>query len=337
MFIEILKLIAGLIILYFGAEGMVQGSKRLAIALGIHPLVIGLTIVAFGTSMPELVVSLTAAYQGSPSIALGNIVGSNIANMSIILGLAAIISPLKVEDRTIRIEVPVTIFSGILLYFFCGSLNISLFQGVILVLAFVSFFIIAIVPEITKTWRVLPEELSIDMNNAVSKDEIAEARAGQTFLTDSLLIALGIASLVLGAQWTVSSAVDIAIFIGASEAAIGSTIVAFGTSLPEMATSLVAARKGESDISVGNVLGSNLFNTLIVAGVPTMVMGYFPIEREVLIFHFPIMIGLSIGLLPLLRSGGQIDRREGILLLLTYVFYFIVVVNKNPISELIWG
>ncbi|MCK5832531.1 calcium/sodium antiporter [bacterium] len=325
---DLLKLIAGIVVLYIGAEGLVRGSKKLAIALGIHPLVIGLTIVAFGTSMPELVVSLTATYQGSPSIALGNIVGSNIANMGIILGMAALLSPLKVEDRTVRIEVPVTIFSGIMLFTFCGDLEVSLIEGIILVFSFATFFFIAIIPEISKGWRVLPKELSFEMDEALKKDEIAEARANQTFVSDLLLIALGMAGLILGADFTVSSATKLASEFGISEMTIGATIVAFGTSLPELATSVVAAIKKEPDISIGNVIGSNLFNTLIVAGVPSMVMGYFPIDSEVLVYDFPIMIGLSIILLPLLRSGGKLDRTEGLGLLLVYAFYIVRLVTK---------
>ncbi len=331
MFNEILKLVGGVVILYVAAEGLVRGSKRLAISLGIHPLVIGLTIVAFGTSTPELVVSITAAYRGSPSIALGNIVGSNIANMGIILGLAAILSPLRVEDRTVRIEVPATIFSGIMLFLFCGNSSLSLIEGLILVFTFLAFFFIAIFPEISKGRRFLPDELAIEMDEVSSKDEIAEARANQTFVTDLLLVALGLAGLVFGADMTVTSATHIARVMGISEIIIGSTIVALGTSLPELATSIVAAYKNEPDISVGNIIGSNFFNSLIVAGVPAIVVGNFPIEREVLMYDFPIMIGLSIILLPLLRSGGKLDRTEGLGLLLVYAFYIVRLINKVPL------
>lgn len=325
---EILKLCFGILVLYVGAEGMVRGSKRLAITLGIHPLVIGLTIVAFGTSMPELVVTLTATYMGSPSIALGNIIGSNIANMGLILGLSALISPLRVEDRTVRLEVPIAIFSGILLFFFAGNLEITLVEGIILIFGFIIFFFLAVFPEIAKGWRVLPDELTFELENPISPEEIAEARANQSFVSDLLLIALGIAGMVLGADFTVSSAVYIALDLGISEMAIGATIIALGTSLPELATSIVAAIKNEPDISVGNVIGSNLFNTLIVAGTPALVMGYFPIENSVLIYDFPIMIGLSILLMPLLRSGGKLDRKEGLGIILIYVFYIVRILTN---------
>ncbi len=328
VFSEILKLVGGIILLYVAAEGMVRGSKRLAISLGIHPLIIGLTVVAFGTSMPELVVSLIAAYEGSPSIAVGNIVGSNIANTSLILGVAALISPLKVADRTVRLEVPIAIFAGILLFLFSGNLEITTLEGVILILGFMAFFFVGVFPEIAKEWSVLPKELTFELENPILPREIAEARAGQTFVTDLLLVFLGIAGLVLGADLTVSSASELARDLGVSEVTIGATVVALGTSLPELATSVVAAFRHEPDISVGNVIGSNLFNTLIVAGTPALIMGYFPINSEVLAYDFPIMIGLSIILMPLLRSGGKLDRTEGLGLILVYVFYIVLLATK---------
>ncbi|RKZ30618.1 sodium:calcium antiporter [bacterium] len=328
MLINFLKLIAGIIILYIGAEGMVRGSKRFAASLGIHPLVVGLTIVAFGTSMPELVVSLTAAFRGAPAIALGNAVGSNIANLGLILGVAALISPMKVEDRTVRLEVPITIFAGILLFLFAGNLEISAFEGVLLLLGFVTFFFVAVFPQISKNWRVLPEELDLDLENPLTQEEINELKASRTWGTNLLLVVLGIAGLVLGADFTVNSATQIALDFGISEMVIGASVVALGTSLPELATSIVAALNDEPDISVGNVIGSNLFNTLIVIGTSAVATGYLPLEKDVLVYDFPVMIGLSILVLPLLRSHGKLDRSEGLGLVAVYIGYILLILIR---------
>ncbi len=310
---------------------MVRGSKRLAIAMGIHPLVIGLTIVAFGTSMPELVVSTMAVLRGSPGIALGNVVGSNIANLGLILGVAALISPMRVEDHTVRLEVPITIFAGIALFMFAGNLEIVGLEGILLLLGFVSFFLIAVLPQIAKNWRVLPDELKFDLESPITQEEIIEARASRSWVLDLLLVSLGIAGLVLGADFTVSAASEIAREFGVSEMVIGASVIALGTSLPELATSIVAALKNEPDISIGNVIGSNLFNTLVVIGVPAVIKGYLPVESEVLIYDFPVMIGLTLLILPLLRSGGKLDRREGFGLVAIYVGYILLIMIRPPV------
>ncbi len=331
MLLDILMIIGGIFILYLGAEGMVRGSKRLAISLGIHPLIVGLTIVAFGTSMPELVVSVTAAIRGSPAIAVGNALGSNVANLGLILGVAALISPMRVEDRTVRLEVPASIFAGVFLYLFAGNLDISAMEGILLIIGFLAFFFVALFPQIVKNVKVLPSELNLDLSNPLTQEEINEARASQTWVSDLLLIVLGIAGLILGADFTVDSAIAIARNIGVSELVIGATVVALGTSLPELATSIVAAIKNEPDISVGNVIGSNLFNTFIVIGIPAIITGYLPVERGVLIIDFPVMIGLSILVLPLLSSDRKLDRTEGLGLIVVYIGYILLAILRPQI------
>lgn len=331
MLLNIFILIGGIFILYVGAEGMVRGAKRLAISAGIHPLIVGLTIVAFGTSMPELVVSVTAALRGSPAIALGNALGSNVANLGLILGVAALISPMRVEDRTVRLEVPTSIFAGVFLYLFAGNLEISSGEGILLLLGFLSFFFIAVFPQVVKSFRVLPAELNLELDNPITQEEINEARARQSWVSDALLVSLGIAGLVLGADFTVDSATSIALELGISEMVIGASVVALGTSLPELATSVVAAMKNEPDISVGNVIGSNLFNTLIVMGVPAAITGYLPVEKDVLIYDFPVMIGLSILVLPLLSSDRKLDRTEGLGLIAVYIAYLALIIIRPPL------
>jgi len=331
MLLNVLILIGGILILYLGAEGMVRGAKRLAIAIGVHPLIVGLTIVAFGTSMPELVVSVTAALRGSPAIALGNAIGSNVANLGLILGVSALISPMRVEDRTVRLEVPVSIFAGVFLYLFAGNLEISSGEGFILFFGFIGFFFIAVFPQVVKSFRVLPKELNLDLENPLSQEEINEARARQSWVSDVLMMALGIAGLVLGADFTVDSATAIALDFGISEMVIGASIVALGTSLPELSISVVAALRNEPDISVGNVIGSNLFNTLIVIGVPAVITGYLPVEKDVLLYDFPVMIGLSILVLPLLSSDRKLDRSEGLGLVCVYIAYLSLIIIRPPI------
>jgi len=328
MLFKIVTLIGGFIILYLGAEGLVRGAKRLSITLGIHPLVVGITVVAFGTSAPELVVSLTAIFRNSPAIAVGNIVGSNVANMALILGLSAFLSPMKVHDRTVRIEVPIVIFAGILFYIFAGNQEITRIEGIFLLGGFVAFFVFAVLPQILKSWTPLPEDLEIELDNPVTDEEVAEARAQQTIVTDILLLALGIAGLVYGGELTVSSARYIARYFDISEMVIGATIVAFGTSLPELATSIVAAMKNEPDISVGNVIGSNLFNILIVGGASATARGYIPIETDTLMYDFPIMVGLSIIIMPLLRTGRELDRLEGLGLIMVYIAYILLIIIR---------
>lgn len=323
--IEFLTLLGGLVLLYLGAEGLVRGGKQLAIALGVHPMVVGLTVIAAGTSLPELVVSTTAAIRGSSSIAIGNVLGSNVFNMSVIIGVASIIFPLHVQDRTIRLEVPAVIFSGIALYVFCGNLDLNPFEGIILIVAYLGFIFIGILPQIIKRFRVLPKEIIMDFDNPVSEDDIAEARAKKSWITDILLITLGLAGLVYGARQTVESAIEIARILRVSELVIGSTIIAAGTSLPELATSIVAALKNEPDISIGNAVGSNFFNALIVTGIPAVVAGPLTIEKGVLMYDFPIMIAVSFLVLPLLRSGGKVDRTEGFGLLAVYVGYILLI------------
>lgn len=328
MLLNILMFIGGILILYVGAEGMVRGAKRIALSLGIHPLIVGLTIVAFGTSTPELVVSMTAALRGSPAIALGNAIGSNVANMGLILGISALLAPMRVEDRTVRLEVPISIFAGIFLFIFAGNLEISSGEGIVLLVGFAITFFVAVFPQIVKSLKVLPEEFNLELQNPVTQEEINEARANQSWFGDILMVVLGIAGLVLGADLTVRSATEIAMEFGISQMVIGASVVALGTSLPELATSVVAAIKNEPDISIGNVIGSNLFNTMIVIGLPACITGYMPVEKDVLIYDFPVMIGLSILVLPLLSSDKKLDRAEGMGLILIYLGYLALIIIR---------
>ncbi len=328
MFVDLLILLGGIFVLYVGAEGMVRGAKRLAITLGIHPLVVGLTIVAFGTSAPELVVSMTAALRGSPAIALGNALGSNVANLGLILGISALIAPIRVEDRTVRLEVPISIFAAVFLYLFAGDLGINAGEGIMLLVGFVAIFFVAVFPQIVKNFKVIPKEFDIELENPITQEEINEARARQSWVSDILLVCLGLAGLVFGADLTVDSAIKIAMELGISEMVIGASVVALGTSLPELATSVVAALKNEPDISVGNVIGSNLFNTLIVIGLPAAITGHLPVEKDVLIYDFPVMIGLSILVLPLLSSDRKLDRTEGLGLILVYLGYLALIIVR---------
>lgn len=296
---------AGLILLITGAELLVKGASRLAISFGIPALVVGLTVVAFGTSAPEMAVSVKAAFSGQAELAIANVVGSNIFNILFILGLAAVIMPLIVSQQLIRQDVPIMIAISVMALWMIqdgmiGKLEATiLFAGVVLYTVFLFY-------QGKKT--------------GIDNSEIDEKPA-PTWL-NVMLIIIGLALLVLGARWLVQSAVTIASSFGVSEAVIGLTIIAAGTSLPEVMTSIVATIKGERDIAIGNVVGSNIFNILAVLGLsglfsPTPLLA----SEQLMQIDVPVMLGVAILCLPLFFLGGILNRFEGLLFLMLYVAY----------------
>lgn len=303
--IQTVLFIVGLSLLYFGAEWLVRGSGSLARAHGIRPVIIGLTVVAFGTSAPELVVSLLAAASRSEALAVGNVVGSNIANIGLILGLAAILRPLSVERAVIRREIPIMLIASLFFYGLAWSGMIYRVSGGILFLGLLAFLLYS-----ARTAKGGPEA-----SQAIG-EEVGESSLNSSKLKDGLLILLGLAALVLGARLMVSSAVYLARTTGVSEGIIGLTMVAGGTSLPELATSIVAVLKKETDIGVGNIIGSNLFNILAVVGLVALVQP-LPVEPGWLLLQFPVMLLFSLVLLPILVDH-KISRWEGGLLLAAY-------------------
>jgi len=319
MLLTVLLFFAGLLLLYYGADYLVTGSSRLALSYGIRPLVVGMTVVAFATSMPEMLVSLLAAFRGSSDIAAGNIVGSNIANIGLILGVAAMLHPLRVASTTLRREIPYMIFSGGVLLLLCLDSRLTWFDGVLL-LALLGVFLLYCV----RTARSVTVPSGDEPRLGNADEQASPAHRGR----DLVLILVGIVGLGVGAELMVRSAVTIARHFGISELVIGLTIVALGTSLPELAASVVSAWKGEMDISVGNVIGSNIFNTLFVLGFCSLLRPLV-VEQRLLLIDMPIMLLFSVALLPLCGRQSGLDRRRGILLLGAYLVFIVTLFARG--------
>ena len=298
--------------LYLGAEGFVRGSARLAELLGISRWVIGLTLVAFGTSAPELAVSLLAALKGTPDLAVGNVVGSNVANIGLILAIAALLRPLEVRTSLVRREVPFMLLISLLFYGLALNGTISRLDGGVLVLALGVFLGLMYV---YRAEGVLDEGLEVAPGAA--SPQRGRALAGSAVLAlGGLLVLLG------GARLLVDSAVALARALGVSEGIIGLSLVAVGTSLPELATTVVAALRREMAISVGNIVGSNVFNLLSVIGFVALVRP-LPVIPEWLTREIPLMLLFSFALLPVMGRGFRVERWEGMLLLLGYVAFLV--------------
>lgn len=309
-----LYLLFGLILLILGAEALVRGASKLAAALGISPLIIGLTVVAFGTSAPELAVSLKSAFAGQPNIALGNAVGSNIFNVLFILGLSALFAPLIVSQQLVRIDVPLMIAASVLVLILGGDGNLSQIDGGILCLGLIAYMVFLIV--------LSRKESTAIKNEYEAAFGAKKEREQKNHYINILWVIAGLGLLVLGSSWLVNSAVAIAKNLGVSDLIIGLTIIAAGTSMPELVTSVVASLKGERDIAVGNVVGSNLFNLLGVLGFTSLISPLgIDISPAALRFDIPVMIAVAAACLPIFFTGNLIARWEGILFLFYYVLY----------------
>ncbi len=303
----IFYLLGGIILLFAGAEGLVRGSSSLALKLGISPLVIGLTIVGFATSSPELVVSIRAAIIGNSEIVLGNVIGSNIANIALILGCAALIKPLKVNVDVIRKEVPILIGVSILLIIILIDGEVGFIDGIIFITGILVYIIVSIV--IAKKEKNVNAEI------------IYEKEFQSNFKTQLLilLVVIGAALLVFGANIFLKSAIALSKLFGMSDALIGLTVVAIGTSLPELITSVVASLKNKADIAIGNAVGSSIFNVLFILGVTAVIM---PISaRGIGHIDLGVLILTAVILLPMSFRGYKINRVEGLILLLGYILY----------------
>jgi cation:H+ antiporter len=315
---SIAGLMAGLAMLVAGAELLVRGASRLATALGVSPLVIGLTVVAFGTSSPELAVSVQATLAGQSDIALGNVVGSNIFNVLFILGLSALAAPLVVSQQLVRLDVPIMVLASLVLWIMTADGALGRFDGAILFAGVVGYTLFLV--------RLSRKE------TAAVRAEYAQAfgepgpRARSAFL-DSMLVLAGLALLVLGARLLVNAAVTLATALGVSELVIGLTIVAAGTSLPELATSLLASVRGERDIAVGNIVGSNIFNILAILGISGLVStDGVTAAPAALSFDIPVMVAVAVACMPIFFSSHTIARWEGALFLAYYAAYTLYIV-----------
>lgn len=310
----ILYLVGGLIMLFIGAEGLIRGSSNLAIKIGITPLVVGLTVVAFGTSTPELVVSLKAALLGNSSISLGNVVGSNIANIALILGVAALIKPLDVHAKVIMREIPIMIGISLLLLLLLLDGELGFIDGLVFVSGIITYTFVNV-------WMARKEK-----SPEVVKEFKEGLKSKLGIPVSIVLMIAGLGLLILGANLFVQSAVAIAKMFNVSDAIIGLTIVAIGTSLPELITSIVAAYKKESDIAIGNVVGSNIFNILGILGITALII---PISSAGISYiDLGVMLFTAIILFPLSRTGFSISRAEGVLLLAGYAGYIYYLIPK---------
>ena len=303
MFIGIIFLIIGSAMLFYGAEFIVKGGSRLARYFGLSPIVIGLTVVAFGTSLPELVVSIVAAIGGSSPIAIGNVVGSNIANVGLVLGISSLIFPIKINLSQIKNDLIIYIFVCLMFSAFCMNGSISRQEGLILFLSVLIY-----------TWY------SFYYSSSKNNDEDVNDKNPSNLRMLFILIISGITLLSFGANLFVKGAIDIARYFGISEIVIGMTIVALGTSLPELATSVIASLRKEHAISIGNIVGSNLFNLLSVIGIVSLLS---PIEspKEILFFEIPYMIIYGLILFPIGMLKQPIHRLTAAFLLIGYLLF----------------
>jgi cation:H+ antiporter len=312
---QLLIFAVGLGLLYLGAEWLIRGAVSLALKYGIRRLIIGVTVVALGTSMPEFVVNAFAALSHEDGLALGNIVGSNICNIALILGASSLILPLVVSPGTLRKEYSIMMASMFLFYLMALDGVISQVDGLILIACLIAFMIFLVLD-----YKRHPRKVNHDEISDFERKDVASSAWKKV----ALLLG-GVLLLAVGARLMVHSAVEIAAWLGVSSVVIGLTVVAIGTSLPELAASLVSVLKNDPDMSMGNVLGSNLLNVLFVIGLVSVIRP-LAVETESLMIHFPVMLGFGVLLLPLAWTSYQITRFEGGVLLTGFVAYLLYLV-----------
>ena len=301
-------IVGGLVLLFFGADWLVKGAVTMALHLGLSPLIVGLTVVALGTSLPEALVSVQASLDNQGGIALGNVIGSNILNIALILGLSALIQPLKVDSHLVKADVPLLVGASFLLMVLLEDFHISRMEGALLLLGIVFY----VCGNIMTVKRTSPEE------DKIEGMEIPEDPS-KNFLRDIGFLILGLIALAFGSNFLVSGAIDLARIWGLSEALIGLTIVSIGTGTPELATALMAAYRKTADIAIGNAVGSNLFNIMFVVGLAGLVA---PMDATgINSSDLYVMFGLTILLLPTVWTGLVLDRKEGFLFMAIYVAY----------------
>ena len=315
MVVDFIFIALALGLLFVGAEGLVRGSAAVATRAGLSPLVVGLTIVAFGTSSPELVVSVKAAVSQQGDIAVGNVVGSNIFNIAFILGLTALVCPIPVHRQIIKVDAPIALGAAILLVFLLMDKTLGRVEGALLVVGIIGYTLMNVM-------LARKDAAATDIAGA----EPAKAVLQRSWMADIVFILAGLVVLVIGSQLLVDHSINLATYFGISEAVIGLTIVAAGTSMPELATSVVAAFRKQPDIAIGNVIGSNVFNILGILGVASVVT---PISATgISTFDYATMIIFTVLLIPLLYTGRLLHRIEGAMLLLLYGAYVFVLWPK---------
>ncbi|MEM7807977.1 MAG: calcium/sodium antiporter [Planctomycetota bacterium] len=323
-----LRFAAGFVVLIGGAEFLVRGASRLAAGFGIKPLVIGLTVVSFGTSAPELAVSVGSSLTGNSDVAVGNIVGSNVMNILLVLGLAALVAPLVVRDQLVRLDVPLLIVVSFLVWIMAADGIVSHVEGFILFGGLIAYLLV-VFQTVRKGGKAA----------AVPTDDVVDAKP--VWWRDVGLVFAGLVGLTIGARWLVDGAVAAAEAMNVSQLVIGLTIVAIGTSLPEIATSVLASIRGERDLAVGNVVGSNLFNLLCVLGLTAALPPEgVPVSTAAINFDLPVMCAVAVLCFPIFFTKGRISRGEGLLMLgyfAAYMAYLLLdATGHEAVTPLSW-
>lgn len=312
---DVLQIIAALGLLTLGAECLIRGASRLARLAGVSPLVVGLTVVALGTSAPEVTVSVKAALADQADIAIGNVIGSNIFNILFILGISAVVAPLTVSRKLVRIDIPVMIAVSVIAWILAMNRSLGRWEGLGLLVVCIVYTTLLIRSGLAKgDHRETPGHLASEHERSV-----------RNVAGSALRVALGLALLVVGGRWFVDGAIIVARSWGVSELMIGLTVVAAGTSLPEVATSVIATIKGERDIAIGNVVGSNIYNLLAILGATSVLADGIPVSAASLRFDLPVMVAVAFSCLPIAMTGGRVSRWEGLLFLSYYVAYVVFV------------
>lgn len=309
-------LILGLFVLIIGGDFLVRGASSIALRAHISPLVVGLTIVAFGTSAPELLISINAALNGSPDLAMGNVVGSNICNLALVLGVTVLIGPVKVNADSIKIDWPVAMISALLLFWWSRDGELGVSEGIFFIffLGSYTFYIIRKSRKENKAIIAMEEEMEVPdgPSSSISRD--------------LLYLAIGAAGLYFGSDWFVSGAKHLATFLGVSQRVIGITVLALGTSLPELVTAIVASFKRETDLALGNLMGSNIFNILSILGITSLIKS-IDVNETILSVDMFWMLGITLIILPMMLIQRKLGKVEGIILLCIYVYYTYTVIS----------
>jgi cation:H+ antiporter len=316
LLIDIGLIVLGLALLIAGGEALVRGASTFAVKAGISPLVIGLVVVSAATSSPEMAVTIGAVLNGEPGLAVGNVVGSNIANILLILGMSAVVSPLLIKRQIVRFDLPVMVGLSVLLLVVSLDGSVSLLDGILLLAGLILHAVVSIVLGRRDVAGVVTAGDTMPLNSAPVPLWLA-----------GILLVAGIGLLVGGAQALVAGAVSIATALGVSGLVVGLTVVAIGTSLPELATSIIALRRGERDMAVGNIVGSNIFNIGMVLGLPAILFrDGIPVPQAAIALDLPLMLAAAFALLPIAFTGFVVARWEGSLFVALYVAYLLFVV-----------
>jgi len=324
MLLNSTAILGGFLLLIWGADRFVIGASGIALNLGISPLIIGLTIVGFGTSAPEMIVSGMAAYEGTPNLAIGNAIGSNITNIALVLGITALVTPLMVRSKILKREYPIMFFIMMFVWALLWDGELSYLDGILLIAAMFALMVLI-------TLLGLKEKQQTDSQDSLEQEFSDEIPRDMPTAMAFLWLIVGLLVLLISSRMLVWGAVNIAHAFHVSDLVIGLTIVAVGTSLPELAASISSALKGEHEIAIGNIIGSNMFNLLGVLGIPGIMTGAI-LEPSVLSRDYPVMIALSVLLFIFaygFKGEGRINRLEGGVLLLCYISYMFIIFQQS--------